>query len=139
MEFRKKKSALLIENLGIVFMISFTFLPSNWLFRGILIVVMLLLLKDQIVNRNYLLKTSENGFYEMKGNKENYFPYKKIEAITVSRKYKKYIAVGYDTNYVFIRNSIENREKLVNYIISKSKGNKDIYIDERVKTILKKY
>ncbi|MEA3423652.1 MAG: hypothetical protein U9Q80_07665 [Bacillota bacterium] len=139
MEYRKKKTALMIENLGIVFMLAFTLFPTNWLFRGIVVILLFLLIKDQIVNRNYHIKTDEKGFYEIKGKKEIFMPYDEIEFITISRKYKKHIAIGNATKMFLIRNSMENRKQLVEYILLKSKKNKGIYIDEHVNMVLDKY
>ncbi len=128
-----------MENLGIAFMLAFALYPSNWLFRGIVIFLIFLLVKDQIVNRNYHIKTDEKGFYEIKGKKEIFMPYDEIEFITISRKYKKYIAVGNAKKLFLIRNSMDNRKQLVQYILLKSKKNKGIYIDENVKLVLDKY
>lgn len=120
-------------------MLAFALYPSNWLFRGIVLFLILLLVKDQIVNRNYHIKTDEKGFYEIKGNKETFMAYDDIEFVTISRKYKKYVAVGNTEKIFLIRNSMENRKQLVQYILSKSKKNKGIYIDENVKLVLDKY
>jgi hypothetical protein len=139
LEYRKKKSALMIENLGITFMLAFTLFPTYWLFRGIVLFLLILLVKDQIVNRNYHIKTDEKGFYEIKGKKEIFMAYDEIEFITISRKYKKHIAIGNASKIFLIRNSMENRKKLVQYILSKSKKNKGIYIDEHVNMVLDKY
>ena len=128
-----------MENLGIAFMLAFALYPSNWLFRGIVIFLIFLLVKDQIVNRNYHIKTDEKGFYEIKGKKEIFMAYDEIEFITISRKYKKYIAVGNAKKLFLIRNSMDNRKQLVQYILLKSKKNKGIYIDENVKLVLDKY
>ena len=59
--------------------------------------------------------------------------------MTVSRKFKKYIAIGNTDEFIIIRNNVENRAQLVNHVIEKSKGNKNFYIDDKVKLVLDRY
>ncbi len=139
MEYRKKKSALMIENLVLVFLLVFFIILNDWVWRIFLAFILYLLVKDQIVNRNYHIKTYDKGFAELKGKKEKYIAYDKIEFISVNRKYKKYIAIGEPHNIFLIRNDLENREELIKHIISKSKHNKNIHLDERVALVLKRF
>lgn len=139
MEYRKKRSALMIENLVLVFLVVFFIILNDWVWRVFLAFILYLLIKDQIVNRGYHIKVYDKGFAELKGKKEKYIAYEDIEFISVNRKYKKYIAIGEPNKIFLIRNDIENREQLINHIISKSKTNKSIHVDERVALVLKRF
>jgi len=139
MEYRKKNNAQLVEYLGIIGLIVFTILSTDLFFRILLAFVAFLLVKDQIDNRNYCLKIDEKGVYEIKGKKVLFIPFEDIELVTVSRKFKKYIAVGNMKDLILIRNSIEDRKSLVKKILKEVKNNKDIYINELVEVALDKF
>jgi hypothetical protein len=139
MEYRKKKMYMMMENLMIVFLTAFTLLLNDWLIRLFLVFFLYLLIKDQIVNRNYHITSSKDGLHEYKGKKERFYAYDQIEFITVNRKYKKYIAIGNTDSFILIRNNIEGRQKLVNHIIKMTESNKDVYVDDRVNDVLRKY
>ncbi len=139
MKYTKKRSAIILENIGIMFMISFAVYPSYWLFRGIVLILGILLIKDQIVNRNYQIILDEEGFKEIKGGKVKALAYEEITFITISRKFKKYIMVGNMQELYTLRNSIENRKDLVNRLVKRTKNNPEIYVDRHVPMILEKY
>jgi hypothetical protein len=83
--------------------------------------------------------TSADKFCETKSRNEKCFSYKGIEFVTVSRKFKKYVAVGNSEEFIVIRNNVENRAQLINHIIEKAKGNKGFYLDDKVKIVLERY
>lgn len=139
MEYKKKRSALMIENLTLVMLVVFTILVQNWLFKGIVAFFLILLVKDQFVHRNYCIRTSQEGICEVKGTQEKCLKFSQIEYITVNRKFKKYIAIGQGGTLFNIRNNLENRTRLVNYIIEMTKTNRDIYVDDRVPVVLRRY
>lgn len=139
MEYRKKNNAQLVEYLGIIGLIVFTILSTDLFFRILLAFVAFLLVKDQIANRNYCLKIDNKGVYEIKGKKVLFIPFEEIELVTVSRKFKKYIAVGNMKELILIRNSIEDRKSLVKRILKEVKSNKNIYINELVEVALDKF
>ncbi|OPL08366.1 MAG: hypothetical protein AVO33_10430 [delta proteobacterium ML8_F1] len=139
MKYTKKRSAVILENLGIVFLVSFAVYPSYWLFRGIVLILGILLIKDQIVNRNYHLILDEEGIKEIKGNSLRSIPYEGITFITISRKFKKYIMVGNMQEMLTIRNTVEGRKDLIEKLIKKTRHNPDIYVDRHVPVILDKY
>jgi len=139
LKYTKKRSAVILENLGIVFLVSFAVYPSYWLFRGIVLILGILLIKDQIVNRNYHLILDEEGIKEIKGNSLRSIPYEGITFITISRKFKKYIMVGNMQEMLTIRNTVEGRKDLIEKLIKKTRHNPDIYVDRHVPVILDKY
>jgi len=139
LKYTKKRSATILENIGIMFMISFAVYPSYWLFRGIVLILGILLIKDQIVNRNYQIILDEEGLKEIKGGKVKALAYEEITFITISRKFKKYIMVGNMQELYTLRNSIENRKDLVNRLVKRTRNNPEIYVDRHVPMILEKY
>lgn len=139
MEYKKKKSTVMYEQLLIGFLFMFVVIFSDWLFRLFVGFIIYLLIKDQILNKNYSIRTDKDGFYEYRRKKEKFLAYKDIEFVTISRKHKKFIAVGNQEIIYLFKNNIENRPQLVNHIISKTKNNKGIYVDEFVPLILKRH
>jgi hypothetical protein len=110
----------------------------NFLLLTVLVFLGFALLKDIIFNWNLQYVTDDEVlFIESRNKIKKIIKYKNIEFITISRRNKKYIAIGNEDVVFLLKDDIENRRVLVQKVLSKAP--KKAYIHENVTRIIDLY